>query len=418
MLGITLILEGSGFKGGREISYYIILSMPLLVLIPVLICKKHIEIPLAISVVYLFFIFSVAIASIFSLDILRSFKQLLYTIALFLIFHIVFDQRRSIGKYIYSFLFGSSVYFIVYSFFLVSFFRDNVFLVPKHGYQFVYSRFGSHLHLGDYLLNPTLIIYYRFLKYKFNYFIVSLLLIFLSLIVLSFSRTAYVSAVFGLIGIYYLLLNKSGNEKRIFKKVFTFLIVMLIILFFFSVAQQAEQIQIVSNVHNFLEDYADLGTKDFLTRRYFFIKDAIYSIINFPFFGIGPGNYVYISGLAAPVQRFATYSSHNIFLDVFVENGIVGGILFLLLLAKIFTKANKSSILFMIIIAFLINFMADYTFKIFSLYLLFTILLALIIAEGKTYTLNKVTIILVFIASIILFLAGNILLFTNELPLH
>ena len=258
------------------------------------------------------------------------------------------------------------------------------FLVGNSGYQLVFSRYGSHNHLGDFLVLPLLICTYNIFYKKRLYLSLILLIVFLSFFLLSYSRSAYLA--FG-VGCLFFLVKFVWKLRKKFTytlKVGLISILLLVMLFFLATVFEARNYPVLGQVNYLLTDNLGLKFKSFTAKRFEYVKISFISIENNFWFGVGPGNFssaasTYFSGIQS------TDSSHNIFLDILVENGVFAFIFFLLLIFFAVKKAVENpSVYSLLLVALLVNFQTDYTFRISTMMLLFFLLMGLVYGRKST----------------------------------
>src|SRR5262249_42479390 len=111
---------------------------------------------------------------------------------------------------------------------------------PKNGYQMVFSPFGSHNHLGDFLVLSLILSCFLMVKKNYQTSLV-LILIIAPFYLFSFSRSAYTALSASLV----IMLIRFVMDKLDFKVyqrgVFLVLIVISVAMFFVSV-KEADQI--------------------------------------------------------------------------------------------------------------------------------------------------------------------------------
>lgn len=243
------------------------------------------------------------------------------------------------------------------------------------GYQLIFSRFGSHNHLGDYLALTIIYCLFSFIKSKRRQFL-WLTLFFLPFFVFSYSRSAYLSLMLG-IGLLFLFYIKAS-----FKSVLFFLSCLVVVLgLVFVTTYDLRRFILLHSESDFLADSLGLKYKSLTGGRDDFLNTAYRSFIENPWVGVGPGNFVYASQKYT-IRTNKTESSHNIILDILVENGIFALGAFILFLTASLKKAVKDIYLIMAVALF-VNFMFDYTFKITVILLLFFTLFGMVDHEDR-----------------------------------
>jgi tetratricopeptide (TPR) repeat protein len=172
-----------------------------------------------------------------------------------------------------------------------------------------------------------------------------------------------------------------------------------------------------------LQQKYDLSAgKTFFAYRNFYATEGLFSLASKPLFGVGPGNFGYASDQYTKDPTLHSDTGHNLFVDVFVENGMLAGIvfltLFLLILSNIKVKLQKADIKYLntnnvlyvfLFLAMLLNFQTDYTYLIHSFFLLFFVLLGLTYDEEDTMEIK----FLVSALSLALLLIFNLAILSN-----
>jgi len=115
-----------------------------------------------------------------------------------------------------------------------------------------------------------------------------------------------------------------------------------------------------------------------------------------------------------------TTTSHNIFLDAFVENGVLGGLGFVVLVGIAFLKSKKN-LYFFLALAMLIDFQGNYSYRFYSFFLLFWAFLGMnqirIESAKHNFSIKKMHILLLSIALVlitVLMISGNFLLYQKK----
>lgn len=378
ILSLIFIPEGLGLPYGRELSFILILTVPpSLLLYDRIIKDRKIFFPKQISMLFaLFFVFSI-ISSLFSLNRALSLTYLVFYFSLFLTFIYVVNHKEEFSKAIKLVILGLAILFILYSFLIQLFIdKDWFFLIPDSGFQFVYSKFGSHNHLGDFLVLSLILAFYYLIKSKRKIYYV-FLTFFLPFFLLSFSRSAYISLSITLLLLYlYFLRNKT---LRLLSWLSALIVSFSLVSLTFSLitVREAKLTPLLKEANQVLTENFNLRDKYFRAKRVEYLNQAISSFIEKPLFGVGPGNFAMASKKYTNIKQW-TFSSHNLFLDVLVENGFFAFVIFFLIILRIFTKVKKLNASFVLFIAMLINFQGDYIHAIYSFFFLFFILMGLV----------------------------------------
>lgn len=256
--------------------------------------------------------------------------------------------------------------------------------IPFDGYQLVFSRFGSHNHLGDFLVLPMFIsLYFLFKKGQKKYLLP--LVLFFPFFIFSYSRSAYLSFIFtGSVFLTQWFLIGDSKLRKSIPALFASLGIIITSLFFVITVFESGYVSFLNPIHQELVSTFGLRFKHFGANRPEYIRTAINSIKEKPFFGVGPGNFRYASMKYSSIPNYSTHSSHNIFFDVLVEYGFATFLIFLVFISFTVWKLMQTpSIYGYLYMALLLNFQTDYTFRIFSIALLFCIFTGIIFKMKK-----------------------------------
>ncbi|MDO8269570.1 MAG: O-antigen ligase family protein [Candidatus Levybacteria bacterium] len=400
LLFFLLVLEGLGVKFGREATLFLIIFLFPILFVHMFFHKKSIVFPKMISVFFLLFIVSTLISTVISVNVTQSIQYLLLTISLFLVFLLSYNYKGELKKPITIFIFASSILFSLYSLCLNLNFLN--FFIPENGYQFVFSRFASHNHLGDFLALPIIIcIYYLYnrtgkqvsiLKASINlksliinqnsnsiFLSVTYLLVATPFVIFSYSRSSYLTIALCTLFIHiFYIKNKHSAVHKMTSRLLIMIIVLSTIFFFITTTQQAERQPLASRINNLLVQKTGLKYKDILGERPEYVRQSLLSAQKNPIFGIGPDNFQSASKQYSKPSVRVTTSAHNIFLEILVGQGILGLLPFVGLILVILIKSRKNA-LFFAMLAMLINFQTDYTYQISSFMLLFFALAGIIL---------------------------------------
>ncbi len=387
-LFFPLVLEGLGIQFGREITIFLIIFASPIFFVHMLFRKKEIIFPKKAGFLFLLFIICTLISTVFGVSAQKSVQYTLYLISLFLVFLISYNFKAQLEKPIIIFIFILSFLFIFYSIFL-DFHLFNL-LIPQKGYQFVFSKFGSHNHLGDFLVLPvTICIYYLYTR-KRALLAVCYLLPTILFIFFSFSRSAYISVAISTLFLHLYFFRKSSSPFKLLSRLVILILLLSAIFYFVTLSPQAKDQPVSKNTYNFLVQKEGLSKyKDVTGSRFIYLQQALFSIQKHPLTGIGPNNFIYASRSYAKNQYELTEVAHNIFLEVLVGQGILGLIPFLGLIIISIIKSRKNALYFAMI-AMLANFQTDYTYQIYSFLLLFFVIAGVVSTE-KEWELHSFT---------------------------
>lgn len=400
LLLLVFLIEGIGKIIPRELIFYLYLILPAVFFIQLIIKKKSVIFPKYPSITFgLFLIFSFISAIFFSVDKQISFELNIFFTSAFLTFIYFYNNKDLAKKHIKLIIFiGSIIFTIVYLL------KLNV--SPIDGYQLVASYYSHvHNHLGDFLgLGLVFFVYFLINRKESNWFY--LLILFFPLFLLSFSRTSYIAL---LITMLFMMIKSKSTHLFSIKTILVIILVILSMVFFFATVNEANNNTTVGKLNQLLSLKFSLQNKDFTAGRLTYFKQGLKSFADHPLFGVGPGNFGYLSkkyqSEKSQWYEFGTTdTAHSLSLDILFENGgltfIFYGTFILLLLTNIFRKNKLESYLLLYI---LINFQTDYTYKIYSMFILFMILTA-IVYEEKRNRKNQFTLFMFFSFTVLIFM--------------
>ncbi len=394
-LASIFIFEGLGIAYGRFISIFLIVIFPILLFINSIFKKEKINLNKKLTPLLLLLFILTTFSTLFSVNLVNSLVYLIFYVAIFPVFIYTNHFKKDLSKLIIPFIFIISIFFCLFSIINNQLPVINI----SNGYQLVFSFFGSHNHLGDLLILPLISLFYILLSrtditrgtFPFLSVVSSQLLIvfFTPFFLFSYSRSAYLSLILTLVImlIYFyrtkrlkILSVVSGQPARNASQrvagglsvVSITIVIVLSLIFLFSVTGNSNKNKVTQTLKNNYQ----LGYKSPYGARGEYAREAILSTIEKPIFGVGAGNFIVASKKYNPVKGLWTESSHNIFLDIAAENGIITFIFFIILIIIILRKSEKNVFFFMAV-GLLLNFQTDYTFRIFSLLLFFFILMGL-----------------------------------------
>ena len=415
----AFLFEGLGINNGREVAYNLILLMPFFLFFPRIIFKsgRKIVFPLKFSALWLLFIVFSLISSVFSVNLQNSFQNLFLYIALFLVFIFVFNYKDLVRGLIIPLIFGLSFIFSVFSLFSVFFIQENsIFSVPitlsRETYQFIYSNW-SHNNLGDFLLLTLIIIIFRLVRQRFKFENLLLFLFFIPFFIFAYSRSAYLDLALVILLIFYLLFRQVKLKLRssLLFALCSLLLVIALAILIFAVPTNTNKPAALNTLNAALQQKFDLNAgKQFFAYRNYYITEGLFSLANNPLFGVGPGNFGYASGKYMISPIYYSDTGHNLFFDIFVGNGLLAGAFFLLLFLQVFHSMwdqlfglrssvlgskekhnslflnhnSENEIFIFIFTAMFLSFMTNYTFNIYSYFLLFFVIMGLIYEEPST----------------------------------
>ncbi len=418
-LVLILIIEGFGLPSGRSIARYLICGFPALLFGIDIWNKKPIRVPIHVSLLFILFSFATAISTITAVNVQTAFEHQLYYAGVFLLFIYVYNHQAEIKCYFPYFVIISTIIVFGYAVFINMVLPDEwSFLIPLSGYQFVYlgNNATSHYSFGSFMLIPLIFSFTSFWNKpsRLNFLLVLSLFI---LLLLSFLRSAYLAfiavVIMTLVGAYKM---RRGNLLPYI--IITFIVVVSSLLFLLAITNFSFQIPVISNANDFLMSHFDaLKYKSLVNGRLEFVRQALVAIANRPLTGFGSYNFYYAAMRFADSYAITTGTSHNLFLDIFVENGLIGGTVFIILVALLIKKGFKAFVegsvydksIYGIFIALFVLFQFGHYHKFYFLFVLFFFVAALLYSEKNTV---KDTVKITAIASAILFLL-NIVIVTS-----
>ena len=389
-LFLILLFEGFGIRNSFELSpVFIIILFPLL-LVHTLFNKNEFYLPLKTTSAFVAFLFFALLSTFFSVDIQESVKQILYLISLFLAFIISFNYKKSLLKNVIRLIFILSLFLCVYSFFLNLHLIN--FFIPETGYQFVFSRFVSHNHLGDFLVLPIVLLVYNIYKKRNLKISIIGVLLFSPFLILSYSRSAYFAAAFSCLILHLANLTKPTlHASKLISRSLIIIIFLSVILLSIVTSREAIKQPIPSTINTFLVEKEMLNKdKNIHGSRLLYFNQALKSIQEKPMLGNGLGNFFHASQKFAANKDFdITQSAHNIFLEIAVNTGVLGLICYLALIGFLIVYSRKIG-LFYALLGMLLLFQTDYVYQVHSFLLLFFVIAGIIHDDKKKLLLSGV----------------------------
>lgn len=414
LLVLIFIIEGIGTIIPRELVFYLYLILPVIFFIQLMIKKKSVIFPKYLSITFGFFlIFSFISAVFFSVDKQISFELNMFFISSFLTFIYFYNNKDLAKKHIKLIvIIGSIIFTIVYLF------KLNI--NPINGYQLVTSYYShAHNHLGDFLgLGLVFFVYFLINKKGKNWFY--LFILSFPLFLFSFSRTAYIAL---LITAFFMMIKSKLTHLISIKTIFIIFLMILSIIFLFATVNEANNNAIVGKLNQLLSSRFSLQSKDFTAGRLTYLKQGSKSFTDHPLFGVGPGNFGYLSkkyqSEKSQWYEFGTAdNAHSLSLDILFENGGLAFIFFGLFIMLIFINLfKKNSLESYLLLYLLISFQTDYTYKIYSMFVLFMILAA-IVYEEKGNKKNQFVLFAIFslgtLILVLFILTSHVFLLINQ----
>lgn len=163
----------------------------------------------------------------------------------------------------------------------------------------------------------------------------SIICTFLIIIAIFFSgsRMGGAIAIFSI----FIFLIKIIRQKRLFLKIAVYFITVIMIIVFINLIFPI-RVNFLENsisytkdsyktLFHFLLTGEEILGRQSLTNRIDLLRGGIDIFLQYPLFGVGPGNFKYISGKYLPIRR--NLYSHNTFITVLTEFGIIGFLFFI-----------------------------------------------------------------------------------------
>jgi O-antigen ligase len=325
--------------------------------------KEKIKNNQLIFIFYLLFLLLAFISFLFSVDKINSINHFIFYLSAFFVFLIGVNEAEFFEKNFKKIL-------VVFSALLCFFSLLPNSLFEATAYQLIIPLYGNHNHLGDFL-GLTIIYIIHDLINKKDKKELWLLVFFLLFFLLSFSRSAYLD----LLIILFFLLKKP--------KKFFWLIFLVFIFFIFS-QQELYRSWPFSAAYPFITEKLYFQPRSFLSGRPEYFSQAIKGFLEKPVFGWGLGNFIYPSNKYVSEESQQVISALNLPLTVLTETGIFGFLAFIGFWLAIIKKIDfgKKPCYYLFFYLYL-NFLTDYTYAIYGMYLLLFLLAGAMIKTEK-----------------------------------
>ncbi len=388
---LIFIFEGLGIREGRTISRFILYLAPVILYGIDYWNKKQIVLPFKLTVLFILFLIGISLSTLHAANIQSAFDHQLYYISLILLSFYVINHRSEIEYNIPYFIVVCSVSVLTYALF-INFFLPEMWseLLPVTGFQFVYGskELFSHYPIGAFLLIPLTYLYIT-VRQKPTWIVTLLALGLFIVMIFSFLRASYVAFLSVIVIDTVFILQKKKRISFIHKAIILGTI-LTVLFFFLSITAFKMRIPFFSEINNRLRsDISLLSHKSADSSRVEFISQSVRAIKNDPVFGMGSYNFYYASQAQASSYDEITGTSHNIFIDIWVENGFVAFVAFTCVIIIFFLnttiylrKYNQSDYrLFSILVAMLILFQLGHYHKMYFMILLFFTIFMLLYKE-------------------------------------
>lgn len=304
----------------------------------------------------------------FSLDRTTSIEKLMVWLSCYGIF-IASSQIQIKDRFIF---FIPFVLGVIFSLLLIAhFFGFTMPILSSKAYQMVLPTVGNHNHLGDII---GLIIALSTTFFLSGYTHLMVLYLFFPLLVLSFSKSAFLSLFITLICGLHIQKQKEYKHK-IFFEIFRFIYFTIPIILIYSL--EFSENAIIGPIQKFITLTFQVSPKPIFSSRDLYIEQVFQFITRSSpeqvGFGIGLGNFAYASSSTIMDMGQKIGSAHNIVLNLLVEGGIFSILWFLFFIIILILFGLKNRLLAVLpLIYIMINFQTDYTYQIpLMLFLLF-----------------------------------------------
>ena len=420
LLLLIFLAEGLGIAYGREVSFFLIVAAPFFLFSLDYQQKFAVKLPKTLAVLVLFFLVLIAASIVTAVNVQIAFEQSLLYLSLFLMLFFVANHQQEINKYLVRFIMSLAIVLVAYSVVLRLFNLYKIpLLSPTPGYQLIFPSYGGHNHLGDFLALALVIYFYNLFKEGFKIKSALWPALFVPPFLLSFSRSAYLS-VFATLPVIGLLLFKRG-KLQLFSSRLTLLVTLTAVGIFIYVAivlslssvWEAQYVPIFDDVNQTLKRSLQIYNKGLSGSRIDYLGQALQSIAAHPLSGVGSGNFITVSYRYAENSYLVAASSHNLFFDIFSENGVPAGVVFSAILLLI-AKRSKKGLAWLLFLALLINFQTDYTHRLYSMLLLFFVLAGLVYQEENKVTARFLQPVLYLEMLIVLLMLSSFVLVKNK----
>lgn len=403
LLLCIFIPEGLGLPYGHELSFILILIIPAVLFFTTTKSGETTLLPKKLSILFSFFLVISFLSVIFSVNIYKSVEYLALYVSCGLFFIYAYNQKEIISKFTPLLIIILALIFSIYSI-LLSFFK--IASITDTGLQFVFAKYGSHNHLGDFLILALITLFYFLLNKKNKLITLLSILLFLPFFIFSYSRSAYLDlGIIACILFVNIFFKKAQSNFKTVSMALLGILILILGFFFFTTTKDFNS-TLINRTRNILVQNHQLSNKYFFGERQNYISEALSAIIEKPLFGVGPGNFVYASLKYATPDTITSYT-HNIFLNIFAENGIIAGILFLLIIIVVFSSL-KLNLITLLSLALLLNFQTDYTYGIFSLLIFFFVLLGISYKENEEINIGRYIFVLpILLMTLALFIITN-----------
>jgi len=360
----------------REYVFFLYSLIPVFYYLEKEFKKETIFLPVKVFIAYFLFIIFSFFSFYFSVDRINTIDHLFFYAAVFFVLIIAFNEKEKILKNFKKILVVLGGVFCLFS------------LLPKEifwptAYQLIFPLYPNHNHLGDFLGMVLIWLLYDWIN-KNNKKDLLTLFIFLPFFIFSFSRSAYVDFLIIASFIFF----KNRNLKNQKKKIVLSLLTGIFLVFVFT-QKEIYQAPLLNNFLPKIAQSLNFEPRSFFSQRPEYFRQGIKGFLEKPFFGWGLGNYIY------PSQKYVNQNLNQVFsalslpITILAEVGIFGFVLFLFFIILVIKEINfQRKPIYFLFFYLTLNFLTDYTYSIYGLFLFWFLLIGLSINHKKTAQIN------------------------------
>lgn len=418
VLLFLLVFEGWGVLRGRDIVYHFLLFTPFILLSAATFTNiKTFKLPHNLTVVAMLFTIFLLVFTLSSVNIQQAFEgRFIYIVLLFFSFFI-YNYQKVLKHYFPHFLSIATITTLFMVFFSRSGMLGSFRWIGLSGpYQFLRTTTDAgHDILGAFILIPLSYLLAKMLsKTSIRDTIATFLL--LGILLTSLLRASYIALLS-------LFLFVKPETFQVTTKKYRLIIIVIILCVLTVTTNVASYFPSIQGIRSYILEKTQLTyKKSDLLYRLVILQQAGDSIIEYPLTGIGSFNYYYSSLRFAKKLSDITGSSHNIFIDIAVENGIPAFIFFTIIVLLLLTYSIRSiknmtsekKAIFAIFFVLFILFSLSHYHKMHFLLSMFFVAGALIYNEKRELTIK---LIWVFIP-VAFITVVNIFLITAKIALY
>lgn len=348
--------------------------------------QKEYKMPTAFLYLAGIYLFSSLISLFYSKEIGMSLELFLRDVSLFLILFYSHSHAIEIQKQLPKIIVWVSLLFIVVSAVLFMFPEGRLFIQGQR-LNFLFNPAYLHKTIGDYFTLGIIISSY-FLFVKKDRWYTYPLILFIVILLISFSRTAYITLA--VISIVFFIIHGRNFKKisPILQASLFFNIILVIVLFLTFVSKT--ETSILTFAQKSLDNSAFINVRPLLESHMTFWIAGFKGFLLAPFTGTGAGTFSYLSYRFMDTLFLSSFTSFNIIIDLLAEQGLVPTLSFLLMIFYIGVKAKKDSVFFLLFLVLVIEFMGYSIYKYIQILLLFFVVMGIMLpTDTHNSTIQK-----------------------------